>query len=60
MRKKYVVCEKCHKGKPKDEMEVIFGRTYRKRVARYYCKECMRNLLKHEEERLEWERNHRR
>lgn len=58
--KKYVVCEKCHKGKRKTEMEIVIGRTYRsKSVAHYYCKECMSKILKYQEERLKWERESR-
>lgn len=55
---KYVICDRCHKGVLKDDCEIVVGKTYRKSMYRYYCKACMNKIIKNNEKRLAWEREH--
>lgn len=55
---KYVICDRCHKAVLKEECEVVCGKSYKKSLYRYYCKGCMQKILKYNQRRLEWEKEH--
>lgn len=52
-----VICDICGQGKTKDKMEVVRTRTYRMTGTRYYCKECIANIVTIEKRKEEWMEN---
>lgn len=55
--KKLIVCEKCHKWTPKENIETIVSKTYKnKNHTMNYCKDCINKMLAYQQRRLLWER----
>lgn len=58
--KKLVICEKCHQGKPKEDMEVITHRVNKMTQVKYYCKDCAAIMMENCRRAKQWERESKR